>query len=122
MGEQIITFQNFVKNIITNCEDLKKFTIYNMHSCPNLIQFVKEQYPQHLLYANVRHLSKTLPIKTVIISRLSDLAEFEYPHIIEYLEMTVRPNTPFANDWSDYQTLLSLCPNLKGIGLWFAKD
>merc|ERR1711964_502196 len=31
--EQITFFQNFVKNIITNCEDLKKFVIYNMHKC-----------------------------------------------------------------------------------------
>jgi len=93
------------------------FRIYNMHRCPNLLQFIKEEYPQHFTYTDVGNLSKTLPAKFPKISRLSDLTEFEYLHTIEYLSMAVDPNLPFANDWRNYQALLALCPNLKGMYL-----
>jgi len=115
-NDQISNFDRFVKNMVRNCEYLEKFTILNIHKCPNIVEYIKQNYQKHCISTGYIPSAKILPVKISFCHHLSLLQEFEYPSTIEFLRVIVdvsNLSSPFENGWKNYQTNLALCPRLK---------
>ena len=115
-NDQIPNFDRFVKTIVSNCEYLETFNIFDIHECPNIVEYIIQNYSKNCIGASEISLAKILPIKLSYCDQLSLLPEFEYPSTIEFLAVKVVDiNSPFQNGWENYEAILALCPRLKDI-------
>ena len=92
-----------------------KYTISSIHQCPNIVEYIKEIYQKHDIFA-CDSKAKFLPAKMSAFSHLSHLSKFEHPFEIEYLGTVFEVTSPFKNGWKNYQTIWALCPSITHLG------
>jgi len=120
---EISNFNMFMKTIISNCQNLEKFYMYDVELCPPIVQYISDNYEEHCVVSNYTATSEILPTKMSTYHDLSDLTEGLYPSKIEYLQTRVEDlNFPFEEPWRNYKSILAPCPNLKGILITMQKD
>jgi hypothetical protein len=107
-----------MRNVLTNCEYLETFYFANIHTSTPIMEFVAQNYPQKCLAAFIRTaVCQNLPLIFSRTRPLSKLNAFRHTSQIEYLIVVSKFNKPNEGGWDDYQNILALCPNLKGICL-----
>merc|ERR1711964_136708 len=111
---------------IANCKNLEKFSTLGLtlwHLRPNLVNFLKQNYSKHCMGSHSPYLSRILSTKMSFCCNLSDLSEFQYPSMIEYLHVMIcSPCLPLKDGWENYKTMLALCPGIKGVFLSVPED
>jgi hypothetical protein len=116
-GSQIAKFDTFMKSVEKNCNYLERFYLYDAHKYPEIVNYINTNYLEHCAVTNYYLTSKVFPVKFSVCADLKSLSEYQYPASIEYLLMDVKIDSPFADDWDNYQTVFASCPKLKGIHL-----
>jgi hypothetical protein len=119
----ISNFDMFMKTINNNCQNLEEFIIFGVDLCPPIVQYISENYQEHCVVSSYTAASEILPTKLSSYQNLSRLAQALHPSKIQYLQMQVEDfNFPFEEPWRNYKSILTLCPNLKGICITMYQD
>jgi hypothetical protein len=114
---QIENFDKLMKNILKNCEYLKKFFVHDINNSQQIKNHISANYSHHCLYSDECLETLSLPMQATFCTDLSDLSGIENVYAIKALGIDVDFNFPYDCGWDNYKTIFQLFPNLKFINI-----
>jgi hypothetical protein len=117
---KVQSFDYLMKTFVdVMCPNLKLFSISDIHTAPQILKYITQNYPNHFVCAPEISTLEHIPLKLSYLN-LEKLAACRYTSHIEYLILHVK-NLQASSEggWDDYKEILSFFPNLKGVCFYY---